>query len=104
MRPLRRLTRHRATQRFNLTEHQDLRPLAQGAGTMPVMCANCVAQGAVYVGGALTGLQVMAARARARRRARRSGSRGAPRHPHRLTGTDPPTRGLRAGVGRVTRP
>ena len=36
---------------------------------MPAMCANCVAQGAVYVGGALTGLQVMAVRARARRRA-----------------------------------
>jgi hypothetical protein len=35
---------------------------------MPAMCANCVAQGAVYVGGALTGLQVMAARARSRRR------------------------------------
>jgi hypothetical protein len=31
------------------------------------MCANCVAQGAVYVGGALAGLQVMAARARHRR-------------------------------------
>jgi hypothetical protein len=31
------------------------------------MCATCVAQGAVYVGGALAGLQVMAARARARR-------------------------------------
>jgi hypothetical protein len=31
------------------------------------MCAACVAQGAVYVGGALTGLQVMAARARHRR-------------------------------------
>jgi hypothetical protein len=34
---------------------------------MPPMCASCVAQGVVYVGGALTGLQVMAARARARR-------------------------------------
>lgn len=33
------------------------------------MCATCVAQGVVYVGGALTGLQVMGARARARRRA-----------------------------------
>jgi hypothetical protein len=33
------------------------------------MCAACVAQGAVYVGGALTGLQVMAARARRRRAA-----------------------------------
>lgn len=32
------------------------------------MCAACVAQGAVYVGGALTGLQVMAMRASARRR------------------------------------
>jgi hypothetical protein len=31
------------------------------------MCATCVAQGAVYVGGALAGLQVMAARARMRR-------------------------------------
>lgn len=31
------------------------------------MCAACVAQGAVYVGGALTGLQVMAGRARRRR-------------------------------------
>lgn len=31
------------------------------------MCAACVAQGVVYVGGALTGLQVMAARAKARR-------------------------------------
>jgi hypothetical protein len=31
------------------------------------MCANCVAQGAVYVGGALAGLQIMAARARHRR-------------------------------------
>lgn len=78
MRPLRRRTRHRATQRFNLTEHQDLRPLAQGAGTMPVMCANCVAQGAVYVGGALTGLQVMAARARARRRAGAEAATDAP--------------------------
>lgn len=41
---------------------------------MPAMCASCVAQGAVYVGGALTGLQVMAARARARRRADAPGS------------------------------
>jgi hypothetical protein len=32
------------------------------------MCAACVAQGVVYVGGALTGLQVMAMRASARRR------------------------------------
>jgi hypothetical protein len=32
------------------------------------MCAQCVAQGAVYVGGALASLQVMAARARNRRR------------------------------------
>lgn len=31
------------------------------------MCASCVAQGTVYVGGALAGLQVMAARARRRR-------------------------------------
>lgn len=31
------------------------------------MCAACVAQGIVYVGGALGGLQVMAARAKARR-------------------------------------
>jgi hypothetical protein len=31
------------------------------------MCAACVAQGAVYAGGALAGLQVMAARARRRR-------------------------------------
>jgi hypothetical protein len=33
------------------------------------MCASCVAQGAVYVGGAVAGLQVMAARARHRRAA-----------------------------------
>jgi hypothetical protein len=31
------------------------------------MCAACVAQGVVYAGGALAGLQVMAARARHRR-------------------------------------
>ena len=31
------------------------------------MCAACVAQGVVYVGGALAGLQVMGARAKARR-------------------------------------
>jgi len=31
------------------------------------MCASCVAQGVVYVGGAVAGLQVMAARARHRR-------------------------------------
>ena len=31
------------------------------------MCAACVAQGAVYAGGALAGLQVLAARARHRR-------------------------------------
>lgn len=30
------------------------------------MCATCVAQGVVYVGGAVAGLQVMAARARRR--------------------------------------
>jgi hypothetical protein len=36
--------------------------------TSAAMCAACVAQGAVYVGGALTGLQVMAMRASARRR------------------------------------
>jgi len=33
------------------------------------MCAACVAQGAVYAGGALAGLQVLAARARHRREA-----------------------------------
>jgi hypothetical protein len=32
------------------------------------MCATCVAQGVAYVGGALAGLQVMAARAAAKRR------------------------------------
>jgi hypothetical protein len=32
------------------------------------MCAACVAQGVAYVGGALAGLQVMAARASAKRR------------------------------------
>jgi hypothetical protein len=32
------------------------------------MCAACVAQGVVYVGGAVAGLQVMGARAKARRR------------------------------------
>jgi hypothetical protein len=32
------------------------------------MCAACVAQGIAYVGGAVGGLQVMAARAKARRR------------------------------------
>jgi hypothetical protein len=31
------------------------------------MCAACVAQGVVYVGGAITGLQVMRARAKATR-------------------------------------
>jgi len=31
------------------------------------MCAACVAQGITYVGGALGGLQVMAARAKAKR-------------------------------------
>ena len=31
------------------------------------MCATCVAQGAVYAGGALAGLRVMAFRARRRR-------------------------------------
>jgi hypothetical protein len=39
------------------------------------MCAACVAQGVAYVGGAVAGLQVMAARAR-QRRARPDG--GAP--------------------------
>ena len=34
--------------------------------TLAAMCATCVAQGAVYAGGALAGLQVMAARARRR--------------------------------------
>jgi hypothetical protein len=38
-------------------------------GSLTGVCAQCVAQGAVYVGGALAGLQVMAARARTRRRA-----------------------------------
>jgi hypothetical protein len=33
------------------------------------MCANCVAQGSLYVGGALGALRVMGARARARRAA-----------------------------------
>jgi hypothetical protein len=37
------------------------------AGSFPTMCATCVAQGVAYVGGALGGLQVMAARARSRR-------------------------------------
>ena len=31
------------------------------------MCVNCVAEGIVYVGGALGGLQVMAVRARSKR-------------------------------------
>lgn len=31
------------------------------------MCATCVAQGVTYVGGALAGLQVMGARAKAKR-------------------------------------
>jgi hypothetical protein len=31
------------------------------------MCAACVAQGVVYVGGAVAGLQVLGARAKARR-------------------------------------
>jgi hypothetical protein len=36
------------------------------------MCGACVAEGVVYVGGALAGLQVMAARARAKRSPRPS--------------------------------
>ena len=39
----------------------------QGA-TIAAMCAACVAQGTVYVGGAVVTLRVMAARAAARRR------------------------------------
>lgn len=42
------------------------------------MCANCVAQGAVYVGGAVAGLQVMAARARHRRAGSSLGEPSAP--------------------------
>ena len=38
------------------------------------MCANCVAQGAAYVGGAVGALQVMRARARHRRLARQLAS------------------------------
>ena len=34
------------------------------------MCAACVAQGVVYVGGAVAGLQVMSARAKVKRRTR----------------------------------
>ena len=59
------------------------------------MCANCVAQGAVYVGGALAGLQVMAARARHRRA-------GEPRDvaPEATTaGDDVDSRGLSLRVG-----
>jgi hypothetical protein len=43
------------------------------------MCANCVAQGSLYVGGALGALRVMGARARARR------SAGAPPADERAT-------------------
>ena len=46
------------------------------------MCAACVAQGAVYVGGAVAGLQVMRARARHRLDARRAAD-AAPEHPDR---------------------
>ena len=52
------------------------------------MCAACVAQGVVYVGGALTGLQVMAARARNRRPAARPAPEGA--EPVELTERDLP--------------
>jgi hypothetical protein len=44
------------------------------------MCAACVAQGVAYVGGALTGLQVMGARAKAKRRRP---------EPHETTGGTP---------------
>ncbi|HKY69108.1 MAG TPA: hypothetical protein VJM49_22150, partial [Acidimicrobiales bacterium] len=40
------------------------------------MCAACVAQGVVYAGGALAGLQVMAARARGRRPSSATAPRG----------------------------
>jgi hypothetical protein len=43
------------------------------------MCAACVAQGVAYAGGALAGLQVMAARARRRRAAGEAGEAGQPR-------------------------
>jgi hypothetical protein len=60
------------------------------------MCAACVAQGAVYAGGALAGLQVMAARARRGRgsRSARDGDRAldnddaAPTHDHVPSGHD----------------
>jgi hypothetical protein len=40
------------------------------------MCAACVAQGVVYVGGAVAGLQVMAVRARVRRHGEDAGPTG----------------------------
>jgi hypothetical protein len=40
------------------------------------MCATCVAQGIGYVGSALVGLQVMGARAKARRRSSEDGEAG----------------------------
>lgn len=43
-------------------------PGGWGRCSVRAMCAACVAQGVAYVGGALAGLQVMAARASARRR------------------------------------
>jgi hypothetical protein len=43
-------------------------PVPTASASVRTMCAACVAQGAVYVGGAVAGLQVMAARARHRRR------------------------------------
>ena len=45
------------------------------------MCVNCVAQGAVYLGGAVGGLQVMAARARHKRLAQEAADPAPDREP-----------------------
>jgi hypothetical protein len=48
-------------------------PDRAGRCSVGAMCAACVAQGVAYVGGALAGLQVMAARASAKRRRNEAG-------------------------------
>ena len=59
--------------------------------SLVAMCASCVAQGSLYVGGALVSLRVMAARASSRRAA---STEDAPIDDELLEGSD--VKGLRA--------
>lgn len=64
------------------------------------MCAQCVAQGAVYAGASLTALRVMGARAKARRRARAGGDDGTD---ERVDGSPGEGTDERVEVGRAAR-